>query len=246
MSAFRIPGACAANRERLTVETSGHVGQHRAAHGHRPSYRIDRVRLTTSLLDHGIAAGGCGSCYVILTAWLETTTTTRPHAAAGTHATAAWAHAATSGRRFGGQCHTTRLGALLHLLLLRHELAAIDLFLFLFLFLNLGDFYGSSYRASRSDQDVPLGEKWVSFQPGLDSLHGILGHGDSFFIDRAAQFDDGMNAFPRHALCPLQHRLGVGELGAVPVLFQDSPATLHRIVFAVVRRIVQEADGLPV
>jgi hypothetical protein len=65
-----------------------------------------------------------------------------------------------------------------------------------------------------------------------------------FFIDRAAQFDDGMNAFPGHALGPLQHRLGVGELGAVPVLFQDSPATLHRIVFAVIRRIVQEADGL--
>jgi hypothetical protein len=33
-------------------------------------------------------------------------------------------------------------------------------------------------------------------------------------------------------------------LGTVPVLFQDSPATLHRIVFAVVRRVVQEVDGL--
>jgi hypothetical protein len=74
-------------------------------------------------------------------------------------------------------------------------------------------------------------------------LHGILDHGDSFLIDRAAQFDDGMNAFPGHALGRLQHRLGVGELGTVSVLFQDSPATLHRIVFAVIGRIVQEADA---
>jgi hypothetical protein len=44
-------------------------------------------------------------------------------------------------------------------------------------------------------------------------------------------------------LGPLQHRFGVGELGAVPVLFPDSPATHHRIVFAVIRWIVQEADG---
>jgi hypothetical protein len=164
VSVFHKPGASATDRERLTVETSGHVDQHRVAQGHRPRYRIDRVRLTTSLPDHGIA-GGCGSCYAILTAQLETTTTTRPHpTAAWTHAAATGTHAATSGRWFGGQCHTTRLGALLHLLmmflaellsflrslrgphfgaichllLLRHELAAIDLLLLLNLSLFLG------------------------------------------------------------------------------------------------------------
>ena len=84
----------------------------------------------------------------------------------------------------------------------------------------------------------------MTFQPGLDRLHSLLGHRYSFLVDRAAQFDDGMNAFPGHGLGPLQHRLGIGQLGTVPVLFQDSPATLHRIVFAVVRRIVQEVDGL--
>jgi hypothetical protein len=81
-------------------------------------------------------------------------------------------------------------------------------------------------------------------QPGLDSLHSILGHRDSFLIDRSAEFDDGMNAFPSHTLGPLQHRLGIGQLGAVPVLFQDSPAAFHGVVLAVVRRIVEEADGL--
>jgi len=53
-----------------------------------------------------------------------------------------------------------------------------------------------------------------------------------------------MNAFRGHALRPLHHRLGIGQFGADPVLSQDSPATLHRIVSAVVRRIVETADGL--
>ncbi len=53
-----------------------------------------------------------------------------------------------------------------------------------------------------------------------------------------------MNAFPGHALCPRQHRLGVRQFGPVPVLFQDAPATLDGIVFAVVRRKVQQANGL--
>ena len=53
-----------------------------------------------------------------------------------------------------------------------------------------------------------------------------------------------MDAFPGHAFRPLQHRFGIGQLGAVPVLLEDSPAALDGIVFAVVRRIVEEADGL--
>ena len=52
-----------------------------------------------------------------------------------------------------------------------------------------------------------------------------------------------MNTYPSHALGPFQHRVGIDQFGTVPVLFQDSPATFQRIVFAMVRRIVQEADG---
>jgi len=36
----------------------------------------------------------------------------------------------------------------------------------------------------------------------------------------------------------------LGALDAVPVLFQNPPATLHPIVFAVVRRVAQQLDGL--
>jgi hypothetical protein len=53
-----------------------------------------------------------------------------------------------------------------------------------------------------------------------------------------------MDAFPGHAFRPRQHCFGIGQLGAVPVLLEDSPAALHGIVFAVVRRIVEEANGL--
>jgi len=53
-----------------------------------------------------------------------------------------------------------------------------------------------------------------------------------------------MNAFPGHALGPPEHRSGVGQLSAVPVLFQDTPATFDQIVFAVLWWIVEEADRL--
>jgi len=75
-------------------------------------------------------------------------------------------------------------------------------------------------RTSRSNQDVPLGEERVSFQPGLDSQHGRLDKGDSFFVDGAAQLDDGMKTFPGHAPGPGQHRLGIDQFGTVPVFFQ--------------------------
>lgn len=62
----------------------------------------------------------------------------------------------------------------------------------------------SSSRAGRSNQDVPLGQERVSLQAGLDSVHGVLGCDDSFFVDDAVRFDDGMNVFSGHAPGPLR------------------------------------------
>ena len=53
-----------------------------------------------------------------------------------------------------------------------------------------------------------------------------------------------MDALPGHALGPLQHGFGVHQFGAVPVLFQYPPTTLHRILSAVVWRVAQELDEL--
>ena len=84
----------------------------------------------------------------------------------------------------------------------------------------------------------------MAFQPRLHCLHGLFGKGDTFFIDLASQLHNRVNTLPSHAPCPLQHGLSIGQFCAVPVLFQNPPATLHRIVFAVVWRVVQERDGL--
>ena len=53
-----------------------------------------------------------------------------------------------------------------------------------------------------------------------------------------------MQPLPGHALGPLEHGRGIHQFGPVPMLLQNAPAPLHRVVLAVVRRIVQELDGL--
>ena len=86
------------------------------------------------------------------------------------------------------------------------------------------------------------------FRSRLDStacIPGLFGEGNSFFVDGAAQLDVGMKTFPGHAPGPCQHRFGVGQFGTVPVLFQDSPATLHWIVFAMVRPVSYTHLTLP-
>jgi hypothetical protein len=62
-------------------------------------------------------------------------------------------------------------------------------------------------------------------------------------IDRPAQFNDGMEAFPGHTVCPAQQGVDVHQFGAIPMLLQDAPAAFNRIVFAVIGRVVQQLDG---
>jgi len=50
--------------------------------------------------------------------------------------------------------------------------------------------------------------------------------------------------FPGHTLRPGEHRLNIDETGTIPVLFQNPPTALNRIVFAVVGRKVQQLEGL--
>ena len=57
------------------------------------------------------------------------------------------------------------------------------------------------------------------------------------------EFDDRLDAFLGHGTGPLQHGLHVDQLRPVPVLLQDSPAAFDRIVFAVIRGVVEQLDG---
>ena len=72
--------------------------------------------------------------------------------------------------------------------------------------------------------------------------------GKRLFIGLAAKHDDGLDAFPRHALRPLQHGFGIHQLSAIPMLLQDAPAPFDRVVLAVVgwevKQLVRPAGGV--
>lgn len=84
----------------------------------------------------------------------------------------------------------------------------------------------------------------MALQSVFDRLHRGLAECNALVIDLAAEFDDRMDTLPRHTLSPLQHRLDIKQLRPIPVQFQDPPATLDGIIFAVVGWIIKQLDGL--
>jgi hypothetical protein len=50
-------------------------------------------------------------------------------------------------------------------------------------------------------------------------------------------------AVPRHGFGNLEDNGQGVEYGPMPMIFQDAPTALARIVRAVIRRIVRQADG---
>ena len=81
-------------------------------------------------------------------------------------------------------------------------------------------------------------------QTFFHGLHGFFGQANPFFVGAIKEFDKRLDALPSHAACPAQHCLHINQLRTIPVLLQNTPATLNRVVFAVVWRVVQELDGL--
>ena len=54
--------------------------------------------------------------------------------------------------------------------------------------------------------------------------------------------DDGPKAFPGHGSGPVQHGRYVVQQGSIPVIFQQAPTAFDRVVFAVIRRLVNQYD----
>ena len=54
--------------------------------------------------------------------------------------------------------------------------------------------------------------------------------------------DSRANCFPGHGSCPLESDLNGLQDRSIPVSLQATPATFNRIIFAVVGRIVDEAN----
>ena len=96
----------------------------------------------------------------------------------------------------------------------------------------------------RIDQNVVLGQGRMSLPSCCNRLHRRLTECHAFWVDFVAELDDRMKPLPGHPLGPLQHRLCIDPLRPIPLQCQDTPAPLDGIIFAVVRRIIQELNRL--
>ena len=69
-------------------------------------------------------------------------------------------------------------------------------------FAHLGDFREPSYQVGGTNQDVPLGQRRMTFQASLERLHRLFGEGDTFLVDAPAELHNRMDALPAHAFGP--------------------------------------------
>src|SRR5215475_4691928 len=94
------------------------------------------------------------------------------------------------------------------------------------------------------DQNVVLGQCRMAFQSFFNCLHCRLPERNALLVAFVAELDDRMQPLPGHPLGPLHHGLGIDQLRPIPLQLQDTPAPLDWVIFAVVRRIIQELKRL--
>ncbi len=75
--------------------------------------------------------------------------------------------------------------------------------------------------------------------------HRLLGERDPRLVRARDQRDDRMRALPRHRPSELEYCLQGIEQAAIPVVFQNPPTALDRVIFAVVGRIRGQAEVQP-
>ena len=84
----------------------------------------------------------------------------------------------------------------------------------------------------------------MALQSFFNRLHCRLPERNALLVDFVAECDERMPPLPGHPLGPLQHGLGIDQLRPIPLQLQDTPAPLDWIIFAVIRRIIQELNRL--
>ncbi len=104
---------------------------------------------------------------------------------------------------------------------------------------KLGDFQEINYRLGWPDKNIPFGQQGVWFQSFLNLLHCLARKSNTFLVHLLTQVNYRMNSLPGHARSPSQHRFDIGELGSIPMLLENPPTPLNRVVLAVVGWIVQ-------
>lgn len=94
------------------------------------------------------------------------------------------------------------------------------------------------------DQNVVLGQCRMALQAFFNRLHRRLPERNALLVDFVAEFDDRRQPLPGHPLGPLHHGLCIDQFRPIPLQLQDTPAPLDGVIFAVVRRIIQELNWL--
>ena len=108
----------------------------------------------------------------------------------------------------------------------------------LFLYKFLGNRWKILYQSIGLDREAPLGELGAAFQPVRNGTKGGAGDTNSTIIQVRDFMNDRRRAAPRRGGRPVQNRFDGVQERPVPVLLQNAPETLDRVVLAVVRRQV--------
>jgi hypothetical protein len=93
------------------------------------------------------------------------------------------------------------------------------------------------------DIDEPRGELRQAAELALNGLHRLLGQADACLVALRDEAYDRMLLLPCHGFGVANDSFNGVEKGSVPVILENTPAALDRVVLAVVRRIIGEADA---
>src|SRR6266702_3900671 len=90
----------------------------------------------------------------------------------------------------------------------------------------------------RLDNDVPFRQCFRMLPELCQFFQDFLTNTDTFFIHLLNEMNHRGRAYPLHIGGPLYRRIHRREDGTIPVVFQSSPASLNRIIFTMVWRII--------
>jgi hypothetical protein len=90
------------------------------------------------------------------------------------------------------------------------------------------------------DNEAPFGKRGRTLQSVGDRLKVGFDDGYALFVDLVEAMHDRSDAAPRHRFGPGHGGFDRVQQRAIPMIFQNAPATLHRVVLAVIGRVVRQ------
>ena len=95
---------------------------------------------------------------------------------------------------------------------------------------------------NRCNSHIPFKHKGIQHKPFGNGLHLFRGQLFAGFVSLVQQLHGRSDAFPGHGFGPFQGRVDGIQDSSVSVVFQNPPQPFHRIIFALVWRIIHEMD----